>query len=611
MKNTIENKLDLKWTAILFLTLIMLFLGITRVQAQDIGCSIKDDFTKYAGHVSDNKVYMSYAATAIKPAVEISSLNGTAVNPKSFKIKYVNNKNVGQASIIITGKKEYAGFSQTLYFTIEPLDISKAAIKDIKPQKKIGAKPKLAITIPVLKNGKVKQLKLKVGRDYTVEYEDNDKNTESAVAKVTGINNFVGKNQKTFTIASKNNPKEEEEQPQPSGSFKEGAFWEYGMHPAQDTTTGKWGYINQKGKWVIKPQYTFASQFGADGIASVSVDSSGDTLIDIYNKPVLKGHTFKFVYSDSYHGYRRAQELVNGKSEWVWIIKKDTGFEVQKWPANTYYADFTKEGIALVNNDNEEYAYVNTELELMCPFRKIEEMNSFYNGYASCCEKIDDTTYRYFFLDTNLNEVWSMTSTHRYGCNNYASNGYVDMFGDVYDTKGTLLFNVKEKAKPIVGQTKNVGWNYIGNYKDGQWSIITGYDSSTSGSPDYYNFIDESGNVIFENNLYSDYLDSRFGMYEDVAAIRICVDRDSSGKITGYHCPKTNGDKTEFVVMGVDKNIRFSFADNHYSTKYFSGYYTDGYAFSEIIVDGKNDPYVIFDKDGNEIVKLNSNIKLK
>src|SRR5699024_3202232 len=54
------------------------------------------------------------------------------------------------------------------------------------------------------------------------------------------------------------------------------ALFQYGMTPAKDSETGKYGYKNPQGTWVIEPQYTFARDFQVNGTAFVRTGSNSD-----------------------------------------------------------------------------------------------------------------------------------------------------------------------------------------------------------------------------------------------------------------------------------------------------------------------------------------------
>ena len=96
------------------------------------------------------------------------------LNPKKdYKVQYKNNKNVGTAFVIITGKGAYKG-KVIKTFEIVPL-MDNFSICEISPKVFNGKLQKPSVTV---KSGKKKLLK---GRDYTVYYENN---FHAGIAKV-------------------------------------------------------------------------------------------------------------------------------------------------------------------------------------------------------------------------------------------------------------------------------------------------------------------------------------------------------------------------------------------------------------------------------------------
>ena len=57
----------------------------------------------------------------------------------------------------------------------------------------------------------------------------------------------------------------------------------YGLCPAQDVESGKWGYIDPYGNWIIKPQYDETEPFSEDGYATVNKT----TVIDTNGRKIL------------------------------------------------------------------------------------------------------------------------------------------------------------------------------------------------------------------------------------------------------------------------------------------------------------------------------------
>lgn len=96
------------------------------------------------------KTSYTYTGKSMKPAVEVTDSNGSAISSANYTVSYKNNKNPGKAAVTITFKGNYSG-TLTKTFTIKP--------KAVKLSKATGAKRSI----------KVKWSKQK-GDGYEVQY---------------------------------------------------------------------------------------------------------------------------------------------------------------------------------------------------------------------------------------------------------------------------------------------------------------------------------------------------------------------------------------------------------------------------------------------------------
>lgn len=137
-----------------------------------------------------------YTGKALKPEV-VFYTNGEAVKLKpktAVKIAYANNKNVGTATVTITGQGELRNMKPIkTTFVIEPADLENAVVNRIPNQtlKGFSVKP-----IPKIKVGKNT---LKADRDYTISYLRNGVKGEAEMI-ITGIGNYKGECRKTFIV---------------------------------------------------------------------------------------------------------------------------------------------------------------------------------------------------------------------------------------------------------------------------------------------------------------------------------------------------------------------------------------------------------------------------
>ena len=112
-----------------------------------------------------------------------------------YVLSYKNNVNAGTATVLITGKGDYAD-TVTKTFTIVPASIAKASVSGIKTKTYTG---RALSQKPVLKLGKKT---LAEGTDYTVSYQNN-KAVGKAVMVMKGKGNHTGAVRKTFIILPK------------------------------------------------------------------------------------------------------------------------------------------------------------------------------------------------------------------------------------------------------------------------------------------------------------------------------------------------------------------------------------------------------------------------
>ena len=109
-----------------------------------------------------------------------------------LSVTYENNINVGTATIIYKGQRNYTGEIKRT-FKINPATITEEMIAAIQAVTYTGKAQTPALTI------KYNGMTLKEGTDYTVAYTSNT-NAGSATATVTGKGNYTGTAEKPFTI---------------------------------------------------------------------------------------------------------------------------------------------------------------------------------------------------------------------------------------------------------------------------------------------------------------------------------------------------------------------------------------------------------------------------
>ena len=152
--------------------------------------------------VCNNITDYDYTGEEIKPKIIIKDGEKTLTENVDYTLTYINNLNIGQATILIKGIGKYTG-TVTKYFNIKGVekkeikDINELTILDIEDQTYLGIKITPDVQIKTLDN-KI----LKKDIDYNLKYYDNI-NVGKAKIEITGIGNYRGTKTVFFNIISK------------------------------------------------------------------------------------------------------------------------------------------------------------------------------------------------------------------------------------------------------------------------------------------------------------------------------------------------------------------------------------------------------------------------
>ena len=152
-------------------------------------------------NTTDNTVVISdvadqtYTGSLIAPNITVSCNDVELVKNTDYTVSYSNNKNVGTATISITGIGDYTG-TITKNFNIVARDISDTTIGSIPNQTYTGNS---ISALPVITyNGAT----LTKGTDYTLTYSNNV-NVGTGTVTITGKGNYTGTISKTFNISAR------------------------------------------------------------------------------------------------------------------------------------------------------------------------------------------------------------------------------------------------------------------------------------------------------------------------------------------------------------------------------------------------------------------------
>ncbi|ATO49017.1 WG repeat-containing protein [Brevibacillus laterosporus] len=148
------------------------------------------------------------------------------------------------------------------------------------------------------------------------------------------------------------------------------------LYPASMSTREgvKWGYINERGQFLIGPQFVYALPFQKNGLAIVSV-ANGTGLIN-----ELAQYVVKPIYSSINSFTEGRATVIDDKGFWV---IDDKGTVLSDKP-HSYIGTYQNGRAIFADTDeqgNYRYGYLNLEGKIVIP-NKYEEANDFIDGKA-------------------------------------------------------------------------------------------------------------------------------------------------------------------------------------------------------------------------------------
>lgn len=270
---------------------------------------------------------------------------------------------------------------------------------------------------------------------------------------------------------------------------------------AVEDSSGRWGYINKKGEYVISPQFSEAYPFDSDGTAVVFVGSKF-AIIDKKGKFVVQPK-IEVEYRDT------PENFVGFASNGLALIDDDKYIDkkgnIVIELENEYGYNFTENGLARVGldvNDERRYGYIDkTGKYAIDPiFSAAYDFND--DGLAAV---YDDSKKQWGFIDKSgsykitVPYGYELTYSLSFGgtITEFSSNGWLPVRSEngcgIMNKKGEMV--VKERFDSI---------EVISN----GWALVTKRDEV--GLPKY-GFVTPKGNVIepqFDYASYSRKLDN-------------------------------------------------------------------------------------------------------
>lgn len=154
-----------------------------------------------------------YTGRTISPSLTVKDGDATVAKSGNYKTSSVNainaagydeNNTSKTPAIVVTGKGNYGGSTVTIYYTIAPKDItSEASGVTITDTQKLVKNGDYRLPVVNVVNTNLNNKVLTQDTDYTVSVgEDSKTSGEGKIATITGIGNYTGSRNITYTIGS-------------------------------------------------------------------------------------------------------------------------------------------------------------------------------------------------------------------------------------------------------------------------------------------------------------------------------------------------------------------------------------------------------------------------
>lgn len=134
-----------------------------------------------------------YTGSDIRPTITVTVNNTTLRQNTDYYVSYSNNRNVGTATVTVTGRGNYTG-TKTTTFRIIGKDISNTTVSSIGTQRYTGDEIRPSITV------KIGAVTLQQNVDYKLTYRDNIAPGTASIT-ISGIGSYSGSKTVTFKIA--------------------------------------------------------------------------------------------------------------------------------------------------------------------------------------------------------------------------------------------------------------------------------------------------------------------------------------------------------------------------------------------------------------------------
>lgn len=356
------------------------------------------------------------------------------------------------------------------------------------------------------------------------------------------------------------------------------AMFKFGMTPVKDSETGKYGYKNEAGEWVIEPQFTMALEFQINKTAFVRTGANSDEyrLID-RDGAFVSDYIFTVCY-----GARELAFASNGIAAGTWC--QPDGTEIGKG-----YFYLNGETLEVVPREEEEvgpfsddgYAVLDrcaiideTFSYTLAPQEEFD-LTKVSNGLAS----VSLPKSEYGYIDVNGNLVIRGLSESG---GLFADNGLAAVGNQLIDRSGNVVFDVADTHYSIL----------TGDFNDSDWAEVSSHGANRGGTD--FNFVNASGECFLPADAYEhSHMDGKLAIRQGIYVGPAPVIKDEDGEITAIGA----GEDYAKVAVNEDMEILYILAEKGLTE--VEAYCSDGYAYAET----NEEERVIVDMEGNIVME--------
>lgn len=398
----------------------------------------------------------------------------------------------------------------------------------------------------------------------------------------------------TPTVEPTAEPTPEPEKPSASGVYQKDAFFQFGLVSAK-TEDKKWGFMNQKGEWVIPPIYRSVYDFGPGGFAFVSTASKQWRVIDTAGNYV-SDRVYTYVSPFSTCGIAAVQEIVDKKTKRFYLYQDENG-DLKEFDANMWgsLGNFSDDGYAVISIWEEEttssiYGVIDKNFQYVLEPTKGLWIGPVNYGMFHVVDEVNEISGM-----MNVRGEWVYRTTNyleNYSANCYKNGLILDRYDTIRKNDGEYVTDVNEITKdlPMGAYSVENGNSYL----YGDWLLVV---SGSKNSSFNVNYLNKNFEPVFPYPLHFYSNDSYGGSYGDMRygrlIVKLPVEKDADGKVTAIS--EISDEKSEYVLLVIDEEKNIIFVPGEKGFSYVKGYSSDGYTS----VKSGNKEYSVIDRDGN------------